>query len=116
MEKCTSGLKMYEVAKIIDLEPIEASEASGESYKFRIEILRECKTDGQYHARVYRRETYRLQPTFPLSNGAPERASWDHEILVVDEAQDWEHCTGHSVDEVLAQVTQRIYAIFNLTP
>ena len=116
MEKHAQVLKMYEVTKIIELEPIDMSEAVGESYKFRIEILRECKQDGQYHARVYRRETYRLQPTFPMINGEPENACWDHEILVVDDAQDWEHCTGQSADEALTQVTQRIHAIFNLTP
>jgi hypothetical protein len=116
MEKQAQVLKMYEVAKIIELEPIDVSEAVGESYKFRIEILQEGTLDGQYHARVYRRETYRLQPTFPLTDGEPENACWDQEILVVDEARDWEHCTGQSVDEVLAQVIQRIHEIFNLTP
>ena len=107
-------LHMYEVVKIFELEPIDVSEDMGESYKFRIEILRECKSDGQYHARVYRRETYRLQPTFPLIDGEPYNESWDHEILVVDDAQDWECCKGGSVDEVLAQVTQRIHEIFKL--
>ena len=109
-------LQMYEVVKIFELEPLDVAEDVGESYKFRLEILRACTSNGPYHARVYRRETYRLQPTFPMINGEPQNESWDHEILVVDDAQDWESCTGWSVEEVLAQVTQRIHEIFKLTP
>jgi hypothetical protein len=114
MGKYTQAFTLYEVVKIIDLEPIIIPENVGESYKFRIEILKKYKTESQYHARVYRRETYRLQPTFPLIDGKPEHESWDHEILVVDDGQDWESCAGQSFDEVLEKVLQRIHEVFKV--
>lgn len=109
-------LKLYEVVKIVEVAPIDPVEDTGESYKFRIEILRAYQEFGPYSARVYRRETYRLQPTFPLTHGAPDNSCWDHEILVLDEAVDWENCTGPSIEAVLAKVTQRLHEIFYLIP
>ena len=107
---------LYEVVKILEVAPIEVPGEVGESYKFRIEILQPYQAAGSYYARVYRRETYRLQPTFPLIDGEPDNTGWDHEILVIDEAIDGENCTGQSVQEVLEKVTRSLDEIFNLAP
>ena len=115
MGKYVQAFTLYEVVKTFDLEPIAVPTDVGEAYKFRIEILQEYKPDSQYHARVYRRETYRLQPTFPLTNGEPEHESWDHEILVVDDGHHWDLCKGYAIEDVLEKVLQRIHETFNVS-
>lgn len=107
-------LTLSEVVKIFEVAPLHTREDLTESYKFRIEILTLYQGDGRYYPRVYRRETYRLQPTFPLVQGASDNECWDHEMLVLDEAVDWENCTGQSVEEVLDKVTRKIHEIFHL--
>ena len=77
--------KLFEVVKVLDVEPVEVGD--GEAFRFRLEIRRELGSDS-YEGRVYRLETYRLRPTFPLSNDVVLDQLNDAMIYVVDEVFD----------------------------
>lgn len=89
--------KIHEVVKVLDVEPFQVGE--GDVFRFRLEILRELNTN-VFSGKVYRLETYRLQPTFPQSQGVPPEWRDDGLIHVVDHTFDALQLTGHSADEV----------------
>src|ERR1041384_252023 len=77
--------EISELVRVFDLEPIDAGETA-ESFKFRIEILKDLSKKRWFYARVYRRETVRVQPTFPLAKSKSQPFTADHEILVTDDS------------------------------
>lgn len=89
--------KLHEVVKILDVEPFHAGK--GDAFRFRLEILRDLDT-GTFSGKVYRLETYRLQPIYPQSAGVPPAWSDDGLIHVVDHTFDALQLAGHSADEV----------------
>lgn len=107
-------MKAHEIVGTYDLEPIDAGETS-ESFKFRIEVLRDLNKSRHFFARVYRRETFRVQPTFPISEGASERELADHEILVSDDMIGAEDFSGSSKAAVVSKVKKRIEECFKRT-
>lgn len=107
-------IKFHEVVKTYELEPIATPSGAGESYKFRIEILRESGSRTVFHARVFRHETYRIQPTFPQKNRMPRREAWDHEIIVLDDQFESQDFRGKNAEVVLEKVMKRIQEIFGL--
>lgn len=100
-----------EVVKIVDLETI-ASRGNTPSFHFRVEILREIKDRGRYRARVYRRETFRIQPSFPQKAGRPIYHRSDEFFFVEDFARDWESLTGKTEKEILNRVLRELRRIF----
>jgi hypothetical protein len=70
-----------EIIKTVDLQPIQM--VSGDSLKFRIEIIRD-NLSGEFSAILWRVENYRIQPTFPQQEGVPNSDFADEEILVRD--------------------------------
>lgn len=112
MNNTLFSIQIYEVVKIIELEPLRGADDVHESYKFRIEILRHIGSDA-YYANVYRKETYRICPTFPLGeDGEPNSTAWDAEILVHDLSHAWETIMGNSEEEVVDKVIEEIKCIF----
>jgi hypothetical protein len=86
-----------EVVKVIDIEVFQFGE--GDAFRFRLEVSRELNSSF-YIAKVYRLETYRLQPTFPQSNGDLPDLKNDALIYIADEMFDPEKLRGTSVEEV----------------
>jgi hypothetical protein len=63
-------------------------------------------------AKVYRLETYRLQPTFPQKNGAPPDLKNDALIYVVDDVFDSDELRGASIEEVVAKFGKAFNVLF----
>ena len=78
-----SGQKIqyFEIVKTVELAPI--SMVGGDDLIFRIEIMKDSFS-GECHANLWRIEHYRIQPTFPQENGAPNIPNADEEICVKD--------------------------------
>lgn len=70
-----------EIVQTIDLPPIKMVDSN--SLRFRIEIARE-NSSGEFSILLWRIESYRIQPTFPLQNSQPKSDFSDEEILVKD--------------------------------
>lgn len=101
-----------EVIKVVDLDPIEIADPKAESFRFRVEILRRSDTKKCY-ARIYRRETFRVQPSFPQLKGKPIASNQaDHELLVLDSFVGAEDFKGASAAEVLRKVLKAINNVF----
>lgn len=107
----TRNEKIYEVVGVFDIAPIDAGETS-ESFKFRIEVLRDLGKARRFYAKVYRRETLRVRPTFPIVKGRPRGVLADHEVLVADDAIGGGIFEGPSPALVIRKVRKRIADIF----
>ena len=101
--------------RTLDLEPIDPTTDDGEheSFKFRIEVLRDWKA-GDFLARIYRHETFRIPPAFPISAEGNENQAWDEELLVRDTARDWEKIRRGTAEEVVQAILDEIAEIFGL--
>ncbi len=107
----TKSTKISKVVDVFDVAPIDAGETS-ESFKFRIEVLRDLGKGRSYYARVYRRETLRVQPTFPIPKGRSRRFVADHEVLVTDDAIGATGFEASSPALVIRKVRKRIAEVF----
>lgn len=96
-------IKMFEVVKVFDIEPIILSSSDGDSdtLLYRLEISRDVGGDF-FIGKVYRQEFYRLQPTFPQENGVPMGSHrCDESFFVEDNFYYPEHLDGYSVLDVI---------------
>jgi hypothetical protein len=100
-------LVFSELVKTIELDPYPIAEPAAETLKFRIEILRRSDT-GKFFARIYRRETFRLQPTFPQIAGKLPQYQGDHEFHILDDALAPRRFEEQTVEEVLKKVEEAI--------
>jgi len=107
-------VRFSEIIKTFDVEPVGQCNLSSESLKFRVEILRQ-QDSASFYARVYRFETFRIQPTFPQSGGKPiPENQGDHEMLVLDEVIGVHELTGESVSEVLTKIENSLIELLML--
>jgi len=113
-QKDHKALKSFEVVKIVDLERIVPKNPDTPSFLFRIEILKERKPQGLFHPRVFRWETFRIQPAMPQERGRPKYECSDEHVLVEDAVEDWKTFKGKTADEVLKKVMMKIRDIFEL--
>jgi len=100
---------LLEVVKIFDVEPFEAGDS--DAFRLRLEIV--CNLDtNTYEGKVYRLETYRLQPTFPQTDG--KSPDWQHDALihVSDDMFDSEMLKGKSIQEVIDKFQKMFNDIF----
>jgi hypothetical protein len=107
----TKNVKICEVVSVFDLAPMDAGEAS-ESFKFRIEVLKDLGKKRSFFARIYRRETLRVQTTFPIIKGRSRGFLADHEILVVDDALGSTSFRASNPKSVVRKVRKRIAEVF----
>ena len=98
-----------EVVKVFDVEPFQSGD--GDAFRFRLEVLCELNAD-IYVGKVYRLETYRLQPTFPQSEGSLPDWKNDALVYVADDMFDVDTLRGHSVEEVVGNFQRVLDAIF----
>ena len=78
------SMRFFELVGVFDLDAIPGGEGD-EDYNFRVEITREVGEESRFLGRLYRRESYRIQPTFPLADSQTVALRADHELFVVDD-------------------------------
>lgn len=106
-------IEAVEVVGVFEFSPIYAGE-DAESFKFRVEVLRDMSKRRSYFARIYRRETFRVRPTFPIPKFRHNRpALADHEILVLDDMVGCDDFRASSKLSVLKKVKRRFEEIFD---
>jgi hypothetical protein len=96
-----SNMHYKELVRIVDLEPI-STEETNQYYHFRIEIMRDESSEKGYQARVYRRESYSLQPTFAV-DGELAYDIADCWLWIEDEQNLLGKIEGDTVEEVIEQ-------------
>lgn len=101
--------KLSELVRTIDVEPF--STGDGDALRFRLEISRDVNTT-KYQGRVFRLETYRLQPTFPLTDDGVIDSKDDALIYVGDHMFDPDQLQGISADEVLGKFQALFHGLF----
>lgn len=109
--KSRLGFIEAEIVQVIDLCPINLGEGEG-TIQFRVEILRNRRAGAaQYTARVWRKELFRLNPTFPQRKGKPVHTS-DEFIFVEDDFffAPNKPLAGRTPKAVLALLQRRIQA------
>jgi hypothetical protein len=98
------NLSCRELVKTVDLEPI-TSEETNAYYHFRIEIMWDEKPEKSYQARVYRRESYSLQPTFTIDGELAYDVA-DCWLWVEDEQNLLGKIEGNTVEELVEQAVR----------
>jgi hypothetical protein len=73
-------LRYSEIVKVVHLEPIQTGSGS---LHYRLEISKDSSS-GKFSPILWRRESYRIQPTFPQRQGSLLEPPCDEEILVRD--------------------------------
>lgn len=101
--------RIFEVVRTLDMEPFHAG--SGDLFRFRLEVLREVGRN-EFVGKVYRLETYRLQPSFPQSEGVPPDLANDALIFVVDDFYNPEALTGQSIQDVVVKFQTLLASMF----
>lgn len=101
---------LFEVIRTVDMAEIHP-EIDVPSYRFRIELLKQLGHK-RYHARVYRKETFRVQPTFPQKDGKPQYEPSDEEIFIEDTLERWEEISGRTAKDVLEKVLRKLRQTF----
>ena len=105
-------MQIFEVVGVFDFSPFHAGEEE-ESFKFRIEVLRDLSKRRSFFARIYRRETFRVRPTFPTAKGKRRMPMLaDHEIYVSDDMVGSEDYRAASKAAVVRKVQQRLGTLF----
>jgi len=100
-------IKLYEFVKSFDLDPIDVN---GNSFIFTIKIYKETDGTNNYFPKVYRREFFRISPSF--SKIDDEMKECDEEILVEDMAAIWSKIKKNNVTDVLNEVLTEIKKMF----
>ncbi len=79
--------KLYEIVKIFDIEPIffQSLEGDDNVIHYRLEVLYDYCSK-QFFGKIYRKEFYRIQPTFPQLNGIPAESHKSDECFFVEDA------------------------------
>ena len=102
-------INVSEIVKVYDVGPIQVH--NDEDFLFRLEISKNI--DGQdFVGKVYRLETYRLQPTFPQSEGKLLSNESDVLIIVSDDMIDSTLLRGDSAHNVLLKFKAELTKIF----
>jgi hypothetical protein len=91
------GLFETESIRVVDGPPL----------LFRVEIYRN-RPDRHHFARVYRKERFRVQPTFPQDRGVPNSEPGDESIWIEDEMQNWEDLRGATVSSLLRRILETL--------
>lgn len=101
------SLKFLPVVAVFEIEPIYTNNKD-ESLRFRIEVLLDPSL-GSYFPRVYRWETFTVQPSFGQSiDENPQIQLADYGLPVRDSAIAWEELLFGSIDEVLHEFKKKL--------
>ena len=102
--------RIFQLVRTLELERIVMTGDDLGDYTFRIEVLRECPRRNHYYARVWRLESLRVRPTFPMK----KRESSDKEILVIDVAVAPNDSPAKTEHQVVERVLTKIHEMFRL--
>jgi hypothetical protein len=108
------SLKVQTIVATFELEPIVLEDDTYNSLKFRIEVLKNKETN-IFFPKIYRWETFRVQPTFPQDDGKAICDLSDEEILVKDFSIDCNQIFSNSIEEVLEKTISQIKKVFMIT-
>lgn len=108
------GLRITgEVVKVFELEADSNPESGYAALRFRIELIADHEKPHRIMARIWRKDFYRLQPTFPQERSQPKLEECD-ELVFVEEtsivdseavaAKDWKTV----LDRVVEKMTERL--------
>ena len=100
---------LLEIVKIFDVETFQAGD--GDDFRFRLEVIHNLNTN-IFMGKVYRLETYRLQPTFPQTEGLIPDWKNDALIYVSDDMFDSDELRGGSIQEVVEKFQKVFDRIF----
>ena len=103
---------LLEVVKIFDVETFQAG--NGDAFRLRLEIAHNSVTN-TYIGKVYRLETYRLQPTFPQTEDYLPDWENDALIYVSDDMFDSNELSGGAIQEVVEGFHKSFDRIFTTT-
>jgi hypothetical protein len=95
-----------EILKIVEIEATRNDEGNIAPLSFRVEFIRVTGRSKLVTARVWRKEFYRIRPTFPQKLGKPSIPPSD-EVLLVEETSifgDTSLLSGRTVAAVLRQI------------
>ncbi len=102
----------WEIVRIVDRGPYVGADERTEPFRFRLEISKAIEST-THRVTVYRRETYRLTPTYPINEeGEPEQLMSDAEVWVRDDSRDWSIYTDDDADALLATLIDVLDHIF----
>ncbi len=107
-------MELYEIIKTYELDPIDLGDGE-EELNFRIEILKYGADEKRFTARVYRRETYQMKPSFASLEKSIGSDCADHEIFVVDDTFNQESFSSDCEEMALAMVLSEIKKVFGLS-
>ena len=99
-----------EVVKVFDCSSIKV--INGEDLCFRLEVSKSLEY-GTFIGKVYRLETYRLQPTFPQKDGIVPDIKNDALIYVADEMFDLGKLQGVSIEEVILKFEEQLSSLMS---
>lgn len=99
-------IMLYKLVERYEMDPIELED--GDSFSYTMDVYRELSGERKYFPRVYRREFYRLKPSFASNTES------DEEILIEDMARPWAEIRLGSSEEVVQLVLREIESIFDL--
>ncbi len=106
-------ISVYKLIAHYELDPIEL-EGNG-SFSYAIDVYRDLSGKEQYFPRVYRREFYRLNPSFSSCTEDGEKEESDEELLVEDMARSWSENRVGSPEEVIQFVLREIEYMFDIS-
>jgi len=111
----TRTISLFELCHTYEVSSITVN-IDGEAFRFRIELFRTISSaPSAYYARIYRREHFRIQPTFPQVDGEPSLPEYDKLIFVEDEFLiDWESTKSECETDCIEKVLGRIRYEFNI--
>ena len=102
---------LYEHLATYELSPIKVgNDDSCKNLIFIIKLYKEVGTTLIF-PNVYRKEIFRLQPTFPQDMaGQPKYEASDELIVIQDDTEDWESIKCQTIEETLMSTVNRIKA------
>jgi hypothetical protein len=106
--------KALEIVATFEIDPFLADDELYGSLRFRIEIAWDREAN-LFFPKVYRWEIFRVQPTFPQQEDNLVFDLADREILVKDNGIDCDGIVGHSVQDALDKILEKIQTIFITT-
>lgn len=103
-------IKIYKFIDRYELSSIELEHV--ESFSYVIDVYKDV-LEGLFFPKVYRREFFRMKPSFSSGFFDSEQEGSDEEILVEDMAKSWSDVRLNSSDEVVLFVLKEIFIIFD---
>lgn len=103
-----------EIIKTFEVEAECETESGYDALRFRIELIQNQESPEKITARIWRKEFYRIQPTFPQEHSHPKLEACDELVLVEETtllgsdsaaSTNWTTTLDHAVDVLRRRLT-----------